>query len=622
MRRLLVLALVAAFAAAMLPAARAGLTSAQKRELAAIRKDVGKITSLIRKKQFDEAEQALADAETKLDDYVQAEMIAADEPLLHSVRQLLDKQKAILIKAGGKPKTESVSFTDEIAPLLAKSCLGCHGDNPKGGLRLDTFAGMEKGGAHPPLLVIGKPDLSLLLARIATPNPQVRMPKDADPLSEDEIKKISDWIAAGAKFDGADKNTPLDKLEKPKPPIEVAKPTGNERVSFIKDVAPGFVTVCLGCHNGNTRRGGLSMVTFEKLMQGGDSGKVIVARNLDESRLWTLINDGDMPRGQARISQEWYNNLKIWIEEGCKYDHADPRAELAKLIPTEQELKIAELARLSPEEFSQRRLAASQDQWTRSFPQAAPKVYESAEFNVFGDVSEARLKEINDWAVEQAEALRATFNAKEKPLFRGKLTIFVCKDRFGYEEFNATIDRREVPREVVGHAKVTPATQEEAYVVLQEVGDDANENSPGMRLNLMEQLTGAFLRRDAKGDMPDWLVRGAGLALGARSDLGGSYLSSLRKSAGTVLANARLERPEQIFQDGTFSPSDVDAIGLTAVEFLLKQGGAAKFGQLVRRAQAGEKTAEAIKAVYGVDTKALGQAYAVTYAGGAASRKK
>ena len=297
------------------------------------------------------------------------------------------------------------------------------------------------------------------------------------------------------------------------------------------------------------------------------------------------------------------------------------RTELAKLVPTEEELRRAALAKLSPEEFAQRRLEASQDQWTRTFPKAEAKTFESDEFNLFGDVSEARLKEINGWAEEQSDSLRTMFNIKDKPLFRGKLTIFVFKDRFGYEEFNATIDRREVPREVVGHSNVTPVSQEEAYLALQDVGDDANENSPGMRLNLMEQLTGAFLRRDSKSSMPDWLTRGAGLALGARADLGGGYITSLRKSAGSVLVNARLERPEQIFEGGTFSPSDVDAIGLTVVEFLLKQG-AGKFGQLVRRLQAGEKTAEALKAVYGADTKTLGQAYAIGHAGSATGRKK
>jgi mono/diheme cytochrome c family protein len=578
----------------------------------------------LRKKQLDIAEKTLSDAESKLNDYVKSEEIPDTEPTLRALRQLFEKQKAALIKAGGKASAHDVSFTDVVAPILAEKCLGCHGDNPKGGLRLDTFAGLERGGANGPLIVVGKPEQSLLMARLTTPNAQVRMPKGGDALSADEIKKIADWIGAGAKFDATDKNAKLDRLEKPKPPVTVAKPTGNEKVSFIKDVAPGFVDFCLRCHNGNNRQGGFSMVTFEKLMQGGDSGTVLTPGNLDESKLWKLVDEGDMPRGaQSRITRTWYADLKTWILEGCKYDHNDARADLAKLVPTEEERRLAELAKLSPEEFAQRRLDSSHEQWKKTFPKAEARVASGNEFNVIGDASEARLQQINDWAERHAKSLRGMFQAKEEPLFRGKLTIFVFKDRFGYEEFNATIDRREVPREVVGHSKVTPVTQEEAYIALQDVGDDDNESSPGMQLNLMEQLTGAFLRRDAKGALPDWLVRGTGLALGERADLGEHYLGALRKSVGGVLAGARLERPEQIFEGGTFSPSDVAPIGLTVVEFLLKQGGGtAKFGQLVRRVQNGEKVDDALKAVYGATSRALGQAYAVTHAGSAGKKPK
>lgn len=601
----------------------AAVTTAQKKELNAIKTEINKVPALISKKKVDEAEKALTDLETRLDEYVKEEKIQDSDSTLKGVRQLLDKQKAALIKAGGKAKVEEVSFLDAIVPILSDKCLSCHDNDAKGGLRLDTFANMEKGGANGALLVIGQPQQSLIIGRLTSPNPQLRMPKGADPLPAEDIKKISDWIAAGAKFDAQDKNARLGKLEKPKEPVKVAKPTGDERVSFIKDVAPTIVSTCQRCHNANNRSGGLSMLTFEKLMQGGDSGKVLAPGNLDESKLWTMINEGDMPRGQARISKKWYNDLRIWIQEGCKYDNADPRAELVKLVPTEEELKMAELARLSPAQFAQKRLAAAEDQWTKTFPKAEAKRAESAEFVLFGDVSEARLKQIDGWANDQLKTFRSMFNAKEEPLFRGKLAIFVFKDRFGYEEFNSTIHRRETPKEVVGHSQITPITQEEAFIALQDVGDDANENSPGMQLNLMEQLAGAFLGREAKTALPDWLIRGTGMALGARANLGDAYIKAQRKEAGTVLQTVRLDRPDQIFEGGTFSPSDVGPVGLTVVEFLLKQGGGGgNFGQFVKRVQAGEKVDAVLKAVYHTDARALGLAYGTAHAGAAGGAKK
>jgi hypothetical protein len=600
----------------------AAITPAQKKELNALRADVGKITALINRKKIDEAEQTLADAEKRLEEYLESAEIPETDATLRSVRQLLDKQKTALKKAGGKVRVEDVSFTDVIAPILADKCLSCHGNDAKGKLRLDTFAGLEKGGANGSLLVVGKPDQSLLVGRLFTTDVALRMPKGSDSLPAEDVKKIAAWIAGGAVFDGEDKNAKLAKLEKAKPPVAVAKATGNEKVSFIKDVAPGFVNVCGGCHNDNTRQGGLSMVTFEKLLQGGDSGPVLVPGNLEDSKLWTLLTEGDMPRGQVRITRKWYDDLKTWIEEGCKYDHPDPRKRLAELIPTVEETKRAELAQLSPEEFAQRRLAMSEEQWKKTFPKKEPNRVSSAEFNVFGDIPEARLQQVNDWAEGQAKSLRTMFHAKESPLFRGKLTIFVFKDRFGYEEFNSSVHRREVPREVVGHSQVSPLTQEEAFVALQDVGDNSSESSPGLELSLMEQITGAFLRREARGELPDWLIRGTGLALGAKAGLGDEYIGSLRKSVGGVLANSRLEKPEQIFESGTFSPSDVGPVGLTLVEFLLKQGGGSgKFAQFVQRVQAGDKVDAALKEVYRVDAPALGNAFAATYAGAKRTKK-
>ncbi len=74
--------------------------------------------------------------------------------------------------------------------------------------------------------------------------------------------------------------------------------------------------------------------------------------------------------------------------------------------------------------------------------------------------------------------------------WRGKLAIFVFKERFGYEEFTRTNEMLEVPAESAGHSKVT-GSMEEAYICLQDVGDDEKEDSPGLRAAaLFSYLTG------------------------------------------------------------------------------------------------------------------------------------
>lgn len=77
-----------------------------------------------------------------------------------------------------------------------------------------------------------------------------------------------------------------------------------------------------------------------------------------------------------------------------------------------------------------------------------------------------------------------------------------------------------------------------------------------------------------------------------------------------------LSKPEDLFQNGTFAPGEVGAIGFTLVDFLLKQGGPANFGKLVTRLQAGDKIETALQTVYRTDCRALAAGYASTLGSG------
>jgi len=89
------------------------------------------------------------------------------------------------------------SFRQSIAPVLARRCIGCHGDvEPKGGLSLVTQKSLLAGGESGPAVVAGKPDESLLVSYVSGDKPA--MPKDAAPLTAAEITALRDWIAAGA----------------------------------------------------------------------------------------------------------------------------------------------------------------------------------------------------------------------------------------------------------------------------------------------------------------------------------------------------------------------------------------------------------------------------------------
>src|ERR1700685_2165872 len=192
------------------------------------------------------------------------------------------------------------------------------------------------------------------------------MPKDAEPLNQSDCAKIAKWIARGATFDADDVNKPLGQLASTaersgsKVPVKivVARPTGGETVSFTKDIAPFIVARGLRCHSGADPKGGLSLETFESLLAGGKTGPEIVPGDLAKSRLWNLVGEQKpfkMPPGDLFLRREHWNDLRTWIAEGARYDGGDPKPPLASLVPSEAERRNAELARISPQEFRERR---------------------------------------------------------------------------------------------------------------------------------------------------------------------------------------------------------------------------------------------------------------------------
>ena len=94
---------------------------------------------------------------------------------------------------------QSDFFESKIRPVLASACYECHGpEKQKGGLRLDWRDGIIKGGEHGPVIVAGDPEKSLLLQAIAHTHADLKMPKNAEPLSAATVEAFREWIRLGA----------------------------------------------------------------------------------------------------------------------------------------------------------------------------------------------------------------------------------------------------------------------------------------------------------------------------------------------------------------------------------------------------------------------------------------
>lgn len=119
------------------------------------------------------------------------------DPLPNSVKKLF----GIPLPAPEiKPSPDS-AYALTVEPIVERHCLECHNaQKVKGGLRLDSFSRLMKGGQGGPVVLAGDPGKSEFLRRVtlAESDRQV-MPPDGKPLlSPDEIAALTAWIASGA----------------------------------------------------------------------------------------------------------------------------------------------------------------------------------------------------------------------------------------------------------------------------------------------------------------------------------------------------------------------------------------------------------------------------------------
>lgn len=167
---------------------------------------------------------------------------------------------------------------------------------------------------------------------------------------------------------------------------------GEAATAYEAVVGPIFRARCAGCHGAEKQKGKLALHTWERVVQGGDSGPLWVAGKPDESELvrrLKLPNDDEEhmpPADEPQLSAEEMALLVRWIERGAsekvlveelKLEPALARAvaELPKkLAEVEQaagpSAEVAHAVDASTVERNRAPLAAKVAQLQRRFPGA------------------------------------------------------------------------------------------------------------------------------------------------------------------------------------------------------------------------------------------------------------
>ena len=98
---------------------------------------------------------------------------------------------------GTAPETAGRRFGDTVAVILKRRCVRCHGaDEDSGGLRLDSYANVMRGGDRGPAVVGTDATASLLFQKVLRRDRPAMPPKI--PLPATEVRRIRAWIATGA----------------------------------------------------------------------------------------------------------------------------------------------------------------------------------------------------------------------------------------------------------------------------------------------------------------------------------------------------------------------------------------------------------------------------------------
>ena len=118
---------------------------------------------------------------------------------------------ALAAPAAGLPAPDDrIDFERDVRPIFEQRCLSCHDrQKRKGGLLLtDRKSALQKAESGLVAFIAGDPDASELLRRVASSDPEQRMPPKGASLTGDQIQTLRRWIREGAVWPSADAAAP------------------------------------------------------------------------------------------------------------------------------------------------------------------------------------------------------------------------------------------------------------------------------------------------------------------------------------------------------------------------------------------------------------------------------
>jgi len=200
-------------------------------------------------------------------------------------------------------ESDRVQFNRDIRPIFEQSCLKCHGpEKQNSDFRVDEYAMLLSGGeSEIPAVVPGDLSESLMVDLIhSTGDDQMPPEGKSEPLTNEQIALLEQWIQEGAKWE-----------DPPEPTVD-----------YATQVQPIFASRCYVCHGPERQEFNLRTDKRLSLLKGGDTGSPsIVPGKIEESELLKRLHSDDkdfrMPREGNPLSPDELAIIETWIAEGA-----------------------------------------------------------------------------------------------------------------------------------------------------------------------------------------------------------------------------------------------------------------------------------------------------------------
>jgi len=503
-----------------------------------------------------------------------------------------------------KPKTDGVSFSKDVAPVLVEHCGRCHVDKTTGGFTMPNYEGLMKGSRAGVVLFAGDPDGSPLVEAMVSGT----MPPSGNKVAEEKINAIKAWIKAGAKYDGEDPKAnlrvvaggPDAKPPEPAKPVEVMESTGKETVSFANDIAPILVANCNGCHYAGTRpSGGLNFTNFAGLLKGGTTGPAIEPGKGKESLLVKkLLGEAGqrMPAGgRPALKPEEIEKITKWIDEGATFDGGQRDSQLDSVIAKSW------AAKASHSELMDKRMSRARERWKIVSPTALAEEKSNQDFHVLGNVGPGGLDQVMAAAEAAAKSVRKQYRLSPKdPIVRGGITIYALKSRYDYSELGKMLEKRSLPQEWSSHWKLDVL---DMYIAIVPDKSNAKINESA----LVQQITSVWMA--SHEGVPKWFADGAGrAALAAAVGPNDERVKPWIQKVPQVVDEIKDVKP---LMEGKLNDEDEAIVGFALVRTMQSSAMKKQYDSVVRSITGGASFDEAFRKSIGpIDTflnQALGK---------------